>query len=276
MLATHYQAQAHELPATGSIPPRSSELGGFIYANMRQLTPGKFAIVPCKSVEGLDPYCQTVYMWLCQHANDSNQCWPSIATLMAKCGIKSRSKVQDSIKTLSGKGLVKKDERKEDGISTSNLYEVFYEEGPQYGLPPSVIKTTPVRNTDTELKPLEPKPIELKESHVAIATVPQFGKEYVNGILAAIEEAHGSVDGKKQEGRQFAHLLAKKLEKGGVPIDKVPDTIKAVIAKAQETGNSFIIGQTTSPKALFQNWAKIGVALKSSHQKNTVLEIPSL
>lgn len=138
---------------------------------MRQLIPGQFAVVPCKSVEGMDPYCQTVYMWLCSHANESNQCWPSVATLMAKSGIKSRSKVQESIKILTETGLVKKDERREDGVSSSNLYEVFYDDNPVRNTSPypSAIRTTPVRNAGTELKPLELKP-ETQETHVADAT----------------------------------------------------------------------------------------------------------
>jgi len=114
------------------------------------------------------------------------------------------------------------------------------------------------------------------ESQVTIVTVakPQeFGKPWVNGILEAIREAHGSVDGTTKDGRIFASNLAKKLEKAGVPIENVPDMVRTVIAKVQETGNAYQIGLTTSPRSLFQNWAKIGVALKTSHKKEEVLNI---
>lgn len=120
--------------------------------------------------------------------------------------------------------------------------------------------------------------IENTETHVAIATAETavtFGDPLVNGILEAINEAHGSVDGTKQDGRRFAHLLAQKLRKGGVPPENVSDTIRTVIAAANETGNAYIIGQTTSPKSLYQNWAKIGVALKQK-AKNAVLVVEAL
>ena len=103
---------------------------------MRQLKPGDFTTVPCNSVAGMDPYSQTVYMWLCQHANGSNVCWPSIETLMKTCGIKSRGGVKNALKTLEAKGLVKKNEREKGGTNETNLYEVFYDDSPGHTIAP--------------------------------------------------------------------------------------------------------------------------------------------
>jgi hypothetical protein len=90
---------------------------------------------------------------------------------MARCGIKSRGGIQNAIKSLEAKGLVKKKEREKDGTNDSNLYEVFYDDTPVYPIdtPPSMEKTPPVYMVDTELKPLELKP-ETQETHVATAT----------------------------------------------------------------------------------------------------------
>jgi hypothetical protein len=287
MLATHYQAQAHELPATGSIPQEVVSLGGLFYFRyeMAKLKVRlSYGVIPNHVLK--DKRLTAKAKGLFAYIQSKPDGWDFSAERIAEEMADGRESVRTGLIELEGIGLLVRNQWQNKATGTfEHGYELFetsshypHTDSPTTENPTSDNPTSenPTRNKERDSKKEEVTNINT-ETHVAIATVPQaFGKEYVNGILEAIEAAHGSVDGKKQEGRQFAHLLAKKLEKGGVPIEKVPDTIRAVIAKAQETGNAFIIGQTTSPKALFQNWAKIGVALKSNHQKSTVLEIPSL
>lgn len=50
-----------------------------------------------------------VLLCLCDHANDSGHCWPSIARMAAKCSVSERT-VQRAIKSLNDRGIVSWDD----------------------------------------------------------------------------------------------------------------------------------------------------------------------
>jgi hypothetical protein len=183
---------------------------------------------------------------------------------MAKCGIKSRSKVKDSIKRLSEKGLVKRDERKEEGISTSNLYEVFYDEGPQYDLPPAAIRPTPGRNTATELKPLEPKPKE-QESQVAIATTAKPKWTEYASLIDSIKEVCKSqgwaYDGTQEKNFARHIFTAKDFAAQAETVGLSPQDYAIQIVRASALLD-FWAGKVTGPKAIYQHHSKIYNAAK--------------
>ncbi len=65
---------------------------------------------------------RALLMALADRANDSGECWPSIATLAKESGF-SRSTVRTSLNTLKDAGFINwKQRRDESGDLTSNLY----------------------------------------------------------------------------------------------------------------------------------------------------------
>lgn len=77
---------------------------------------------------------RALLMALADRANDSGECWPSIATLAKESGF-SRSTVRASLNTLKDAGFINwKQRRDESGDLTSNLYILNLGGGPGAGL----------------------------------------------------------------------------------------------------------------------------------------------
>lgn len=74
-------------------------------------------------LEGLTPFKKVIILALSDNANDCGECWPSIALLIKKTGIKSKTTIRNNINEMCDKGLMKKVSRNRDnGSKTSNKY----------------------------------------------------------------------------------------------------------------------------------------------------------
>ena len=81
---------------------------------------GTFCNVPLKMIEGFPPMRQTVFSWLCFHADKKMRCFPSIELLCQECGSK-RTAVIEAIKYLEGVGYLKKKRRR----NASTIYQII-------------------------------------------------------------------------------------------------------------------------------------------------------
>lgn len=82
---------------------------------------GTFITVPRASIIGIGVGPQSLYMWLCSYANNSDDCFPSRATLAEMMGCTERT-VDGYLEELISLGLVEKESRYIEGRQTSNLY----------------------------------------------------------------------------------------------------------------------------------------------------------
>lgn len=89
------------------------------------LTPGTFGQFPAQMCDGLHPYQQLIFTWLCFYANYTTQeCFPSLATLAKKCNL-GVSTVKKHLKILEDMGYIQIMRRKKDKEWFSNLYKVI-------------------------------------------------------------------------------------------------------------------------------------------------------
>lgn len=84
-----------------------------------------FKVPNCIFSHGLKPRELAVYCCLSKYSNrNSKSCFPSRKTIARDCCM-DRKTVDNAIKTLESKGLVKKEHRyRADGTLTSNLYHL--------------------------------------------------------------------------------------------------------------------------------------------------------
>lgn len=86
---------------------------------------GTFAVIPnLEQLKGLNPMAQAVYLWLCSHANQDGECFPSKALLAKEAGIGIRS-VPTAVAQLEKAGIVLKESRPGDKGNSTNLYTVI-------------------------------------------------------------------------------------------------------------------------------------------------------
>jgi len=91
---------------------------------------GSFITVPnTKALKGTDPQAQCLFMWICCHANQSGECFPSRKLLADETGM-SIASVMRSTKILEEKGIIKKTIRKQGDRNLTNIYEVIIGECP--------------------------------------------------------------------------------------------------------------------------------------------------
>ena len=92
----------------------------------RRYKPGTYILVHSKyKLQEIDAVGQSVFMWLCDHADQQGTCFPSISRL-SKLSKKSKNTVKDRLKKLEKLGLIKKYIRKTDfGENKSNLYQII-------------------------------------------------------------------------------------------------------------------------------------------------------
>lgn len=96
---------------------------------MAKFEKGTFITLPNKQVlRGRKPATQAVYLWICEHANDSGICFPAIKTLAVESG-SSESSVKRSIADLEKCGILQKSHRK----NTSNEYQILIVENEEGG-----------------------------------------------------------------------------------------------------------------------------------------------
>jgi hypothetical protein len=86
---------------------------------------GSFITVPNqKRLIGMDPIAQTVFMWLCFHANQEGECYPSHVTIAREAGL-GKTSVKKAISILVDGGLIEKENRKDGKKNQTNLYQVI-------------------------------------------------------------------------------------------------------------------------------------------------------
>jgi len=116
---------------------------------------GSFITVPNQAqIKGIDPKAQCLYMWLCFHANQDGECFPSRRLLMDETGMGLTS-VKDAIKTLEEVGVIKATRRKNGKENLTNFYEIMIGGVGRNTTYLGREATDPVgRNTTSELNPL--------------------------------------------------------------------------------------------------------------------------
>jgi hypothetical protein len=86
---------------------------------------GSFITIPNqKFLSGLDPIAQTVFIWLCFHANQEGECFPSLLTISRESGM-GKTSVKKAIVMLENQQLVIKENRKEGKKNMTNLYQII-------------------------------------------------------------------------------------------------------------------------------------------------------
>jgi hypothetical protein len=87
---------------------------------------GSFITVPNNAgLAGIHPAAQCLFMWLCFHANQEGQCFPSRRRLAELSGI-SVDMVDKMLKVLEEKHLILKTKRrKNETLNQTNIYEVL-------------------------------------------------------------------------------------------------------------------------------------------------------
>lgn len=90
---------------------------------------GSFVQVPnIAHIASKEAYVQTVYLWICVHADEGGLCFPSRSTLATKAGCSVKS-VDRAIEILCETGLLKKTTRKNEEKNLTNLYQIMLVEG---------------------------------------------------------------------------------------------------------------------------------------------------
>lgn len=118
-----------------------------------------FTLVPSRLARaGMPAVQQVVYMWLCEHSDESGKCFPSRKVLAYECGIGVQV-LDRAIKALETKGFVTTETRFVDKIQTSNLYKIMIVSNEEdlitsnEGVLLPVIRP-PYQNQHTELNPI--------------------------------------------------------------------------------------------------------------------------
>jgi len=89
--------------------------------------PGTFILVHSKyRLLEIDAIGQSVFMWLCNYADATGLCWPSISTLARICRV-SKNTIKSRIKRLEQSGLLQKTQRKrpDSKENDTNLYQII-------------------------------------------------------------------------------------------------------------------------------------------------------
>lgn len=120
---------------------------------------GSFIVIPNQTaLKGLDPKAQCLFMWLCFHANQDGECFPSRKLLAEETGL-SLPSVKRSIKLLENVGLVQVERRKNEKKNLTNLYTINFGVGSE---------RTPLGSERTQgvgsVRPTELNPLSLTQS----------------------------------------------------------------------------------------------------------------
>lgn len=118
---------------------------------------GSFITVPNKeALDGLMPFLQIVFLWICCYADDKGVCFPSRTTLARNSGCSLKT-IDRAIEGLCNAGLLKKVKRIQDGKNLTNIYQIMLIESLS-GVPeslPSVPQSLGVAShSRTELNPV--------------------------------------------------------------------------------------------------------------------------
>lgn len=110
---------------------------------------GSFIILPNKNIlTGQPSGVQSVFLWICNFADDQGVCFPSRKKLAQSAGV-SLNTLDRSFKKLIELGILKVTPRFTENEQTTNEYQIMFGEG---GI--RKIDITPTQNEGTELNPL--------------------------------------------------------------------------------------------------------------------------
>jgi hypothetical protein len=85
---------------------------------------GSFTTVPFTDrLKGLSPIIQVIYLWMCKHANEDGQCFPSQKLLAYECGI-DRKTINRYIPIMIEKGLLLQDKRYSGNQEITSMYHI--------------------------------------------------------------------------------------------------------------------------------------------------------
>lgn len=225
---------------------------------------GTFITVPNRDVLfGIKGDTQSVYIWICRHADDDGICFPSINRL-AKCSGVSKSRTKKCIKELEEKKLITKEQRKNKDNYKSNLYQIQIVDmevdegragddlgqemtkgraGDDLGVGQEKA-TKETHNKDTQIRNAK-----------ALAAKPQYGDPYINNLILFFkEQMRGGLDGTQRENRRYACMLINKMKKDYAGNDPIK-TIKALIIIGLE--DEFHGKNATGFKYLYYNCQRI-------------------
>jgi len=122
---------------------------------------GTFVVIPNKQyLKGKPSEMQSIYFWLCEHADDTGGCFPTKETISDDAGC-SHNTVDKYLKQLSDEGFLRITNRRKRGSKefTSNHYQVLIlTHNPKMGLPQPKNGTTgtPKNGLETNLNINEP------------------------------------------------------------------------------------------------------------------------
>lgn len=92
-----------------------------------QYKKGSFIVIPNKQyLKGRPSEMQSIYFWLCEHANEDGICFPTRKTISKEAGV-SLKYVDKSIKSLVKESFISKITRKKENSkeNISNLYQIL-------------------------------------------------------------------------------------------------------------------------------------------------------
>lgn len=160
---------------------------------------GSFVTVPNKKhLKGKPSEMQSIYFWICDHADENGVCFPSRKTLANESGSNIRT-VDKYLTQLVEEGFLAKFFRKKEGTNeqTSNLYQIMViEEDPvsKTALPSVKNSTTPSVKNSTLTKPI------INRTHLnkkATAFSPYGKKGSMEAIILAQEQKRMMADEEK-------------------------------------------------------------------------------
>ena len=130
---------------------------------------GTFINIPNKQViKGQKASTQSVYLWICEHADDEGLCFPSYATLGREAGV-SRRQAMREVGVLQKLGILVRTNRTDDTKNLTNIYQIMIVEieGGGDTQSPGVVTvvhqggdTQSHRTESNELTPIELPPAE--------------------------------------------------------------------------------------------------------------------
>lgn len=153
---------------------------------MAKYTKGSFVTIPNKEyLRGKKSEIQSLFFWLCEHADDEGICYPTRKTLSEESGVGIRT-LDDCLNVLIQDGvLVKTHRRKLDSKEfSSNLYQIMLVEGvvSKKTLPSVKKDTTPSVKKDAETQSIiNSTQITLSENEISEEKISKLEFDLING-----------------------------------------------------------------------------------------------
>ena len=134
------------------------------YDGTPRKSPGRFAMIPEQVFALNDGNALALYAVLANHANQNNECWPSMATIEKALGW-TETRIRPALKKLCDAGIVEIQKRKLHGMDKSNAYRLHANVRVPYGegaVPHSEVMGTSLQGDGSLMVRDKQEPIELK------------------------------------------------------------------------------------------------------------------